>query len=103
MRALPVARVNWIIADGEESVSLSWIVSVGALEERWRSVEGDVVPRPTLPFDWLTWNCVEVEAALNASPNIASEIDAMGRARARAEREADAEQRLAELKRRMGK
>ena len=45
----------------------------------------------------------EVEAALNASPNIASEIDAMGRARARAEREADAEQRLAELKRRMGK
>jgi hypothetical protein len=45
----------------------------------------------------------EVEAALNDSPNIASEIDAMGRARARAAREADAEQRLAELKRRMGK
>jgi len=45
----------------------------------------------------------EVDAALNDSPNIASELDAMGRARVRAEREADAEQRLAELKRRMGK
>jgi hypothetical protein len=45
----------------------------------------------------------EVEAALNDSPNFASELDAMGRARARADREADAEQRLAELKRRMGK
>lgn len=45
----------------------------------------------------------EVEAALHDAPNVASEIDAMGRARARAEREADAEQRLAELKRRMGK
>lgn len=45
----------------------------------------------------------EVDAALNESPNIASELDAMGRARARSEREADAEQRLAELKRRMGK
>lgn len=45
----------------------------------------------------------EVEAALDDSPNIASELDAMGRARARAERDADAEQRLAELKRRMGK
>jgi len=45
----------------------------------------------------------EVDAALNESSNIASELDAMGRARARSEREADAEQRLAELKRRMGK
>jgi hypothetical protein len=45
----------------------------------------------------------EVEAALGRSPDIASELDAMGRARARAERESDAEQRLAELKRRMGK
>jgi hypothetical protein len=34
---------------------------------------------------------------------VAEEIDAMGRARARSEREADAERRLAELKRRMGK
>ena len=45
----------------------------------------------------------EVDAALNESSNIASELDAMGRARARSEREAEAEQRLAELKRRMGK
>jgi len=45
----------------------------------------------------------EVDAALDESSNIASELDALGRARARAERDADAEQRLAELKRRMGK
>jgi hypothetical protein len=35
--------------------------------------------------------------------NVAQEIDAMGRARARAERDAEAERRLEELKRRMGK
>jgi hypothetical protein len=42
------------------------------------------------------------EAAGDAS-GVAEELDAMGRARARAERDADAERRLAELKRRMGK
>jgi hypothetical protein len=41
--------------------------------------------------------------AAGDSARVADEIDAMGRARARAEREADAERRLAELKRRMGK
>jgi len=45
----------------------------------------------------------EADAILDDSSNIASELDAMGRARARSAREADAEQRLAELKRRMGK
>ena len=45
----------------------------------------------------------EVDAALGDSSGIASELDAMGRARARSEREAEAEQRLADLKRRMGK
>ena len=45
----------------------------------------------------------EVDAALDESSSIASELDAIGRARARSEREAAAEQRLAELKRRMGK
>jgi hypothetical protein len=45
----------------------------------------------------------EADAVLDDSSNIASELDAMGRARARSAREADAEQRLAELKRRMGK
>lgn len=45
----------------------------------------------------------EVDAALGDASNIARDLDAMGRARARSEREADAEQRLAELKRRMGK
>jgi hypothetical protein len=42
------------------------------------------------------------EAAGDAS-RVAEELDAMGRARARSERDADAERRLAELKRRMGK
>ena len=42
------------------------------------------------------------EAAGDAS-GVAAELDAMGRARARSERDADAERRLAELKRRMGK
>lgn len=48
----------------------------------------------------------EVDAAVGDegdAASVASEIDAMGRARVRSEREADAEQRLAELKRRMGK
>jgi hypothetical protein len=43
------------------------------------------------------------DAAAGDSSRVAEEIDAMGRARARSEREADAERRLAELKRRMGK
>ena len=37
------------------------------------------------------------------SSRVAEEIDALGRSRARSERDADAERRLAELKRRMGK
>jgi hypothetical protein len=43
------------------------------------------------------------DAAAGDGSRVAEEIDAMGRARARSEREADAERRLAELKRRMGK
>jgi hypothetical protein len=43
------------------------------------------------------------DAAAGDGSHVAEEIDAMGRARARSEREADAERRLAELKRRMGK
>jgi hypothetical protein len=43
------------------------------------------------------------DAAADDSSHVAEEIDAMGRARARSDREADAERRLAELKRRMGK
>ena len=47
----------------------------------------------------------EAEAAAGGgdASRIAQELDALGRARARSDREADAEQRLAELKRRMGK
>jgi hypothetical protein len=45
----------------------------------------------------------EADAVLDDSSGIASELDALGRARTRSAREADAEQRLAELKRRMGK
>jgi hypothetical protein len=40
---------------------------------------------------------------VSAGDGVAGEIDALGRAAARAEREADAERRLDELKRRMGK
>jgi hypothetical protein len=43
------------------------------------------------------------DVAAGDSSHVAEEIDAMGRARARSDREADAERRLAELKRRMGK
>jgi hypothetical protein len=43
------------------------------------------------------------DAAAGDGSRVAEEIDAMGRARARSDREADAERRLAELKRRMGK
>ena len=41
--------------------------------------------------------------AAGDSSRVAEELDAMGRSRARADRDADAERRLAELKRRMGK
>jgi len=43
------------------------------------------------------------EEAAGDDTGIADELDALGRARARSERDADAERRLAELKRRMGK
>jgi hypothetical protein len=43
------------------------------------------------------------DEVLDGSSRVAEELDAMGRARARSERDADAERRLAELKRRMGK
>lgn len=45
----------------------------------------------------------EADAAAGDPSGIAAELDGMGRAQARAERDADAERRLAELKRRMGK
>jgi hypothetical protein len=45
----------------------------------------------------------EAEEAVGDASGVASEIDAMARARSRSERDADAERRLAELKRRMGK
>jgi hypothetical protein len=43
------------------------------------------------------------DEAAGDSLRVAEELDAMGRARARSDRDADAERRLAELKRRMGK
>jgi hypothetical protein len=43
------------------------------------------------------------DEAAGESSRVAEELDAMGRARARSDRDADAERRLAELKRRMGK
>ena len=45
----------------------------------------------------------EADAVPDSSTNVADEIDALGRAGRRSAREAEAEQRLAELKRRMGK
>lgn len=45
----------------------------------------------------------EADRAMDERGDVASEIDALGRARERTAREADAEARLAELKRRMGK
>lgn len=43
------------------------------------------------------------DEAAHVASGVAAELDAMGRARARSERDADADRRLAELKRRMGK
>jgi hypothetical protein len=45
----------------------------------------------------------EADSILDDGRNVASEIDALGRAGARSAREAEAERQLAELKRRMGK
>jgi hypothetical protein len=45
----------------------------------------------------------ELDEMLDGGARTAEEIDALGRASNRSAREADADQRLAELKRRMGK
>lgn len=45
----------------------------------------------------------EVDAALDTGAGLKSELDALGRAQSRAQREAEADERLAALKRRMGK
>jgi hypothetical protein len=45
----------------------------------------------------------EADAVVNEGQGVADEIDALGRAAKRSARDADAEARLAELKRRMGK
>jgi hypothetical protein len=45
----------------------------------------------------------EADAVVNEGSGVADEIDALGRAAKRSARDADAEARLAELKRRMGK
>ena len=45
----------------------------------------------------------EADAVIDNGTNVAEEIDAIGRAGARAAREAEADRQLAELKRRMGK
>ena len=45
----------------------------------------------------------ELDAMLDGSANVADEIDALGRASNRSARDADADRRLAELKRKMGK
>jgi hypothetical protein len=45
----------------------------------------------------------ELDEMLDGGANVASEIDALGRASARSAKEAEAERQLAELKRRMGK
>jgi len=45
----------------------------------------------------------ELDSMLDGGAEVAQEIDALGRASARSAREAEAERRLAELKRRMGK
>ena len=45
----------------------------------------------------------EADEAAGDGARVAEELDAMGRARARSDRDAEADRRLAELKRRMGK
>jgi hypothetical protein len=63
---------------------------------------GTAMPGSTSGADARAAAAAADEAAGDAS-GIAAELDALGRARARSERDADAERRLAELKRRMGK
>jgi hypothetical protein len=61
---------------------------------------GTATPSSTLGADE---RAAATDEAAGDSSRMAEELDAMGRARARSERDADAERRLAELKRRMGK
>jgi hypothetical protein len=63
---------------------------------------GTATPSSTLGADARAAAAAADDAAGDTS-GIADELDALGRARARSERDADAERRLAELKRRMGK
>jgi hypothetical protein len=48
-------------------------------------------------------DAAELDAMLDGDARVAEEIDGLGRASSRSAREAEADQRLAELKRRMGK
>ncbi len=62
------------------------------------------VPLPNSASARDTEAAAEAESVLDdGGATVAEEIDAMGRARTRSDREADAERLLAELKRRMGK
>jgi len=63
---------------------------------------GTATPGSTLGADARAAAAAADEAAGDFA-GMAEELDAMSRARARSERDADAERRLAELKRRMGK
>lgn len=63
---------------------------------------GSATPASSLGAEDRAATAAADEAAGDHS-GVAAELDAMGRARARTERDADAERRLAELKRRMGK
>jgi hypothetical protein len=63
--------------------------ALGAQASRGRSIEEDAA--------------AEAEAATGDASHVAEEIEAMDRARARADRDAEAARKLEELKRRMGK
>lgn len=64
-----------------------------------QAITGGGVPTGSLMDD----ATAEADTVLDSSATVADEIDALGRAGRRSAREAEAEQRLAEMKRRMGK
>jgi hypothetical protein len=68
-----------------------------------RAVLAGADPRVAAPSGSAAEGVSDDAVARDDAPGLREEIDSLGRARAREEREADAARRLDELKRRMGK
>ena len=90
------------LAAQDAELSIAEREVAGMASELKGAMLGSATPDSTLGADARA-AAAEADEAAGDGARVAEEFDAMGRARARSDRDADAERRLAELKRRMGK